>query len=114
MVRELKKSEVEEDEAEKHGFIYRFHPSLDQRIAQLKRMGAKVAWNDRQDHSDLIDGIFVDVFLLIIALIVFLASRSSGLDWKRQIFSILRTVVCDATRNFESNHIILEHLLSKQ
>lgn len=39
MVRELRKSEDEEGEPEKHGFIYRFHPSLNQRIVQLKRMG---------------------------------------------------------------------------
>lgn len=76
MVRELKKSEDEQDEPEKHGFIYRFHPSLNQRIVQLKRMGANVAWNDRRDHSDLIDGIFVGVFLLVVAVVVFLASRS--------------------------------------
>ncbi|HEY5778447.1 MAG TPA: hypothetical protein VIT00_06890, partial [Terrimicrobiaceae bacterium] len=76
MVRELKKSEDEQDEPEKHGFIYRFHPSLNQRIVQLKRMGANVAWNDQRDHSDLIDGIFVGVFLLVVAVVVFLASRS--------------------------------------
>lgn len=76
MVRDLKRSEVEEGEPEKHGFIYRFHPSLNQRIIQLKRMGANVAWQDRRDHSDLIDGLFVGVFLLIIAVVVFLASRS--------------------------------------
>ena len=39
-------------------------------------MGANVAWQDRRDHSDLIDGLFVGVFLLGIAVVVFLASRS--------------------------------------
>lgn len=76
MVRELKKSEDDEGEAEKHGFIYRFHPSLNQRIVQLKRMGANVAWNDRRDHSDLIDGILVGGFLLVIAIIVVFGSQS--------------------------------------
>ncbi|HEY5811840.1 MAG TPA: M48 family metalloprotease, partial [Terrimicrobiaceae bacterium] len=76
MVRELKRSEDEEGEAEKHGFIYRFHPSLNQRIIQLKQMGADVAWNDRRDYSDLIDGIFVGGFLLIIAIIIAIASQS--------------------------------------
>lgn len=75
MVRELKQSEVEEGEPEKHGFIYRFHPSLNQRIAQLKRMGANVAWSGRTDYSDLVEAMLVGVFLLIIALIVFLANR---------------------------------------
>ena len=43
----------------KHGFIYRFHPSLNRRIVQLKRMGANVEWNDRRDHSDFVDAILV-------------------------------------------------------
>ncbi|HEY5743164.1 MAG TPA: hypothetical protein VIS99_11545, partial [Terrimicrobiaceae bacterium] len=76
MVRELKRSEDEEGEAEKHGFIYRFHPSLSQRIIQLKQMGADVVWNDRRDYSDLIDGIFVGGFLLIVAIIIAIASQS--------------------------------------
>lgn len=52
--------------------FYRFHPSLSQRIVQLERLGANIGWNDRADHSDLVDGIFVGLFLLVI----FLASRS--------------------------------------
>ena len=77
MVRELKESsESGENEPEKHGFIYRFHPSLNRRIGQLKRMGANVAWNDRRDYSDFIDSTLVGGFLLVIAVILLFASRS--------------------------------------
>ncbi|MFZ0711892.1 MAG: M48 family metalloprotease [Terrimicrobiaceae bacterium] len=77
MVRELKESsESGKNEPEKHGFIYRFHPSLNRRIGQLKRMGANVAWNDRRDYSDFIDATLVGGFLLVIAVILLFASRS--------------------------------------
>jgi hypothetical protein len=74
---ELKKSSAgKENEPEKHGFIYRFHPSLNRRIVQLKRMGANVEWNDRRDHSDFVDAILVGGFLLAIAVVFLFASRS--------------------------------------
>jgi hypothetical protein len=69
MVRELKQSEVEEGEPEKHGFIYRFHPSLINGSPNSSGW-APMSWNGRTDHSDLIDAMFVGVFLLIVALIV--------------------------------------------
>ncbi len=56
MVRDLKKDRSRGERAEKHGLIYRFDHSLNQGIIPLKRMGANVAWNDRQDRSDLIAG----------------------------------------------------------
>ena len=77
IVHELKKSSAgKENEPEKHGFIYRFHPSLNRRIVQLKRMGANVEWNDRRDHSDFVDAILVGGFLLAIAVVSLFASRS--------------------------------------
>ena len=77
IVHELKKSSAgKENEPEKHGFIYRFHPSLNRRIVQLKRMGANVEWNDRRDHSDFVDAILVGGFLLAIAVVFLFASRS--------------------------------------
>jgi hypothetical protein len=113
MVRELRQSEVEEGDAEKHGFIYRFHPSLNQGIVQLKRVGAKVAWNDRRHYSDLIDGIFVGVFLLVIACCL---SREPLMGSRLEVsdFQHLQNGRCDAAGNFESNDIVLEHLLSQK
>ncbi|HEY5707742.1 MAG TPA: M48 family metalloprotease [Terrimicrobiaceae bacterium] len=76
MIHEIRKASPEESEPEKHGFIYRFHPSLNRRIVQLKRMGANVEWNDRREYSDLVDGILVGGFLLAIAIVLLFASQS--------------------------------------
>jgi hypothetical protein len=68
-------AEDEEGEPEKHGSFTDYILRLNQRIVQLKHVGANVSWNDRRDHSNIIDGIRSGFFLLVIAVVVFLASR---------------------------------------
>jgi hypothetical protein len=68
-------AEDEEGEPEKHGSFTDYILPLNQRIVQLKHVGANVSWNDRRDHSNIIDGIRSGVFLLVIAVVGFLASR---------------------------------------
>jgi Zn-dependent protease with chaperone function len=51
-VAEVQAHTPEETEAARHNFIFGFHPSLNTRIIQLKRLGAtKVDWTERRDYS---------------------------------------------------------------
>jgi Zn-dependent protease with chaperone function len=62
-------------EARRHNFIFGFHPSLNSRIAQLKRMGAtKVQWEVRKDYSGWI---LAAVLILVIGSVVVLAVAGS-------------------------------------
>jgi len=65
-----------ESEARKHNFIFGFHPSLNNRIAQLKRMGAtKVQWEVRNDHSGWILAVVLIVVLGVVVLLAVAGSR---------------------------------------
>jgi hypothetical protein len=65
-----------ETEAKRHNFIFGFHPSLNSRIAQLKRMGAtKVNWEVKKDHSGWILAAVLIVVLGFVALLAIAGSR---------------------------------------
>jgi Zn-dependent protease with chaperone function len=64
-----------ETEARRHNFIFGFHPSLNSRIAQLKRMGAtKVQWQVTKDYSGWI---FAAVLIFVFGMVALLAIGSS-------------------------------------
>jgi Zn-dependent protease with chaperone function len=58
-----------------HNFIFGFHPSLNSRIVQLKRMGAtKVQWDERKDCSGWI---LAAVIIFVVGCVVLLAVAGS-------------------------------------
>jgi Zn-dependent protease with chaperone function len=64
-----------ETAAKKHNFIFGFHPSLNSRIAQLKRMGAtKVQWEVRKDYSGWV---LAAVIIFVVGGVVLLAIAGS-------------------------------------
>ena len=66
-----------ETKARQHNFIFGFHPSLNSRINQLKRMGAtKVQWADQKDYSGWILAAVVTFVVGIVVLLAIAGSRS--------------------------------------